>query len=72
MRVAVVVPAILVPFFSQAYVSGPVPEATVAKVALVPRLFVRLTSGVATVLALTFNTAALEVTLPHAPLTTTL
>ena len=38
---------------------------------LVPRFFVTLASGVATVLALTVSTAALDVTLPQVPVTTT-
>ena len=62
----------LVPFFCHEYVNGPVPEATVANVTLVPRLLVTLASGVATVVALTVSTAEFEIALPQVPLTTTL
>jgi hypothetical protein len=62
----------LVPFFFHAYVNGPVPEATVVKETLVPRLFVTLASGVVTVVALTISTAEFEIALPQLPLTTAL
>ena len=65
-----VAPTIGAPPFVQAYVNGPVPEATVVNVAGDPGHNVKLVNGVAVVLVSTVKVAQL-VTLVQKPLTFT-